>query len=883
VGTCVSEHELRRLHTHELDPPDEQRVREHLGRCRDCAQRDTAIVSHHESWVAEFQSAGVPDDCIPPHPTHATAALDPKAIPGYTISGELSAGGQGVVYRATQESTRRAVAIKVLREGRFASRGARRRFEREIELVANLRHASIISVFDSGHTADGRQFCVMDFVEGTPLTQFVSDNQMGLRPMLDLFATICGAVSYAHQRGVIHRDLKPSNILVDADGCPYVLDFGLAKSLGDAAHTALTVDGIVGGTVPYMSPEHARADGDGLDVRSDVYTLGVILYELVTNRFPYPVDGAVFEVLKHIAETPPTAFSRAVSAPKPNHADTGSPRLAPRATDNELETIVLKALSKEPDRRYQSAGELERDIRHYLAGRPIDAKRDSHWYVLRKSLHRYRAAAAVALAFVVMVTGSAIALGVMYTRQVAARERAEHQAQIARQAKSAEEVQRQRAQRRFDELRSLARTFIFDFHDLIDTLPGATPAKQLLVQTGLEYLNSLAEDLDPDDRQLQAELGAAYVELGDLLGDPRSPNLGDPDAALVNYEKGLELIRAVVRADPANERTEGGLGLTLNRIGQLLRARGRPDEAKKHFSEALQIFERRHAARPQDAGVADALTWNYSVLAAEHTRAGRSEEALAVNDKALQISAAIAEANPENGHLQHNLAAAHSHTAELLLAMGRSEDGLRAHRQSLGVLDRLVERDTNNVLYQHSLATACERVGATLQQLARQEEALPLLRRSLSLCEAIVASDPGFDKAETSATRARSRIGEAHLALGRPRDALASFQSAYLGARDAAAAAPDSASVQRDFAVACYKLAEAHRALGQDVELAAEARIDHWNQAHDWFQRSLDLFVNMREKGLLAAGDTGVPVEITREIERCVAREEDLRQSAVEP
>ncbi len=361
------------------------------------------------------------------------------AIEGYDDLRELRRGGQGVVYTATQRSTRRQVAIKVLLDGAFASPSARRRFEREVELIAGLRHPNIVQVYDSGVTADDHLYYVMEYIDGSPLDALipnfsatrsaggksVTEERERVYRVLALFAKVCDAVSAAHLRGVIHRDLKPGNIRIDSSGEPRVLDFGLAKlaseSLAGAAATAVSRTGEFMGSLPWASPEQTTGRSRSIDTRTDVYSLGVLLFQMLTGCFPYDVTGPLPQVLQTIANEPPLR-----------------PRSLRPLLDEDVETIVLKCLSKEPARRYQSAGELARDIRRQLAGEPIEARRDSAWYVLRKSLRRYRLAAGVTVAVLVLSIGFGVSMLFLWQRAVQAEGQARGQALAALEARDAE-------------------------------------------------------------------------------------------------------------------------------------------------------------------------------------------------------------------------------------------------------------------------------------------------------------------------------------------------------------------------------------------------------------------------------------------------------------
>lgn len=346
-----------------------------------------------EAW----QKVGIADDETRLAPASTMGPVGRRLnVPGYRLVREISRGGQGVVFLAMQENTKRQVALKVMLQGVLAGERERRRFEREVEILASMRHPNIVTIHDSG-TVDGFFYYVMDFIAGVSLDHYVSNNEMEIADSLRLFQKIASAVNAAHRMGVLHRDLKPGNIRVGEDGEPYILDFGLAKGANDTDERQLSVTGQFLGTLPWASPEQAVGVPGKIDLRTDVYALGVILYQMLTGAFPYSIVGPMNEVIDNILYAKPTPPSK-----------------LRRKINHEVETILLKCLSKDPERRYQSAGELARDIDNYLNGHPIEAKRDSIIYVLRKRArrHKFQSAVFILMLLVVMSSGAvAIDLG----------------------------------------------------------------------------------------------------------------------------------------------------------------------------------------------------------------------------------------------------------------------------------------------------------------------------------------------------------------------------------------------------------------------------------------------------------------------------------------
>lgn len=367
----------------------------------------------------------------------AGSALPLEMIPGYEMLRVIGRGGQAVVYEALQISTHRRVALKVLLYGSVGGVARAARFAREIRVVAQLRHPGVVTIFDSGVTADGRPFFAMEYIVGEPIHQWVQRRQRehsesprdSVRHTLILFTRVCEAVRHAHQHGVIHRDLKPSNILVDAEGQPHVLDFGLAK-IEDATtedFAEMTTEGQFLGTIAYAASEQVRGDPHLASTRTDVYALGAILYELLTQRGPVPMSGSVSEVIEAIATRPPDR-----------------PSMLREGIDGELETIVLKALAKEPERRYEGAGALLDDLSRYLAGEAITAKRDSAWYVMRKTMRRHRLPVAVISGFVMLSLLYAVTMSLLYSVAAVRGDRARELAAERQRELSASQIERGR-------------------------------------------------------------------------------------------------------------------------------------------------------------------------------------------------------------------------------------------------------------------------------------------------------------------------------------------------------------------------------------------------------------------------------------------------------
>jgi len=623
----------------------------------------------------------------------APGAATPE-IPGYADFRDPIRGGQGVVYAATQVSTKRKVAIKILLEGAWASESRQFRFAREIDLIANLRHPNIVQLYDSGVTSDGYQYYVMEFIDGAGLDQLIggipAPAQAGValdarvddaetrvipvfstRATLELFAKVCEAVNFAHQRGVIHRDLKPSNIRIDPDSSPHVLDFGLAKSLlemRDEHAPEMSRTGEFMGSAPWASPEQTLGDPGKIDLRTDVYSLGVILYQMLTGEFPYDVSGDFTEVIENIRSCEPRR-----------------PSAAQREVDDETDTIVLKCLSKEPERRYQTAGELARDIRRYLEGEPIAAKRDSVTYMLRKQLRRYKASVAAAAALTAVVT-------VAFIISVAFWNQARDERDEARRAGLAESTQRERAEAGAA-LANLEKGKADAInHFLREMLASVDPWEAGRDVSVREVLDEAARKIEKGAFSRQPEIEAAvrttigqtYQELG--LYESAEPHLrnalrlyqaclgeshpdvargmdhlaqllyerGDYDAAEPLFRGSLNMLREQFDHEKAE------IATALNNLGQLLYTRGDYGGAEDHYKQALALWRKLEG----DVHIETATCLNN--LATLRCTQGAYDEAVALCRQSLDVQRRLPETQHRYmAHSLNNLAIAHMYNGDL--------------------------------------------------------------------------------------------------------------------------------------------------------------------------------------------------------------------------
>ena len=515
-------------------------------------------------------------------------------------------------------------------------------------------------------------------------------------------------MAYAHQNLVVHRDLKPRNVLVTENGDPKLLDFGIAKMLADERE--MTIPGMRMMTPDYASPEQVR--GDPITTASDVYSLGVLLYELLAGHRPYQVQGrspeeAARTICQNEPARPSTAIGRQAAGTLPGGQQGmltpelvsslrgARPEKLRRQLSGDLDNIVLMAMRKEPQHRYPSVEQLAADIRRHLEGEPVLARKATLAYRAQKFVRRHTAGViAAALVLMSLVAGIVVS---------------SWQARIARQ-------QRERAERRFNDVRNLAKSMLFELHDAVATLPGSTKARELLLRRAQEYLDSLAQE-SKDDPTLQRERAMAYQRVGDLFASTWQANFGKGALAMENQRKALAILQGLVAAEPGNLDLQRDLGTSYQRVCSL-------DQTNGKFKEALT-----------DCG------------------------------KDLQLRQAIAQARPGNRAAQYELAYSYQANASPLFLVGDFARSEEYRAKSLAILTELHQVEPDNRDYLFQLAVATLRMANLEEQRKEYPAALENARKAVALYEQLAARDPENAQTKLSTTFAMQRVGSVLISL----------------------------------------------------------------------------------------------------------------------
>jgi non-specific serine/threonine protein kinase/serine/threonine-protein kinase len=657
----------------------------------------------------------------------------------YRVVGELGRGGMGAVYVAERADTQyeKRVAIKLVKRG-MDTDAVLKQFRHERQILAGLEHPNIARLLDGGTTAGGLPYFVMEYIEGLPIDAYCDSRRLPIAARLQLFRQVCAAVTHAHQHLVVHRDIKPSNILVTPDGTPKLLDFGIAKILhaGEPAETRGTVAPFRVMTPEYASPE--QVTGDRVTTASDVYALGLLLHELLTGQRAHRLKTSnLEEVVRVVCNSEPvrpsTVFAGLKGRSEVSATRGTTPEKLLKQLAGDLDQIVLAALRKEPQRRYPSVAAMAEDVHNYLAKRPVVARGEAWTYRARRFVRRNALpVTALAGAFI------ALAVGLVATLW---------QARVAESARREAEVQRSQAERRFEDVRKLATSFVFEFHDAIANLAGATPARELVVSRGLEYLDSLAKDAERD-RRLQLDLAEAYDRLSDIQGNPFGSNVGDVRASLESMKKATA-IRELAAKSMAPDSAEGlALIRSLSRLGDANHATGRSKDAVELYRRVvlagatLQSGETRLEVQKSVAHASNRLCAILMTL-------GDSGGALEGCKNSVQVYEALVRADPGNANLREQAASAYSASANTLRLTGLVAEALPLSRRASDELEKLAEATPADGRVRLELATALTRQGNVEAALGSDADAVKSYDQAVDLLDDLLTADPGDQRIRT--------------------------------------------------------------------------------------------------------------------------------------
>ncbi|MBL8189956.1 MAG: serine/threonine protein kinase [Acidobacteria bacterium] len=805
-----------------------------------------------------------------------------KMIGRYRLVREIGHGGMGSVYLAERadDEYRNQVALKLVRHG-LQSNFAIRRFVYERQTLAALHHPNIAALLDGGTTEDGLPYLVMEYVEGETISQYCDLRQLPINERLKLFRAVCAAVHYAHQSLVIHRDLKPANLMVTADGQVKLLDFGIAKILNrEIAGTLQQTETAVRLMTPeYASPEQVR--GGKITTASDVYSLGVILYELLSGHRPYQIASWLpSDIERAICQTEPVKPSTAVLRREEIPSADGQPRIitpeavaearaeAPpklrRHLSGDLDTIVLMALRKEPERRYASVNGLSEDIRRYLEGLPVTARPDTFSYRASKFVRRHKAGvAAVALIVLALLAGLFATLW---------------QARLAR-------IQQVRAERLFNDVRGLSKSVLFDIHDKIQFLEDSNEARELIAKRALDYLDRLATD-SAGDMTLRQELAEAYLKVGDVQGRPGFPSLGDRTSALDSYQKSLAIYQTLPGNDPMIRKQ---MAISLLRIGdvqQMLRSAS----SLASYQQALQTAEsapetcgREIALCQQRIGVMKARTGDLdgarphlqlAIKMAEDIAAKTefgtaawceaqrdvsinlikdgdvslvsddTKTALAQYRRARGISQQIAGCYPAQIY-QRELAASFDKVGNALAALDDATGALNEYREALRIREPLAAANKKSVEHQRDVSISHDKIGGLLADAGKTAEAIEAFQSALEIDTKLSLIDQNDNQTKLDRANSLTKLGELRQKLGNSAKALDDFRQAFALLAEVVAKDDRDVTAKRD-------LASAAVAFG---ELSLKMPKADLNEAKTKLQQCLDVLGGLQQKGIARDSD----------------------------
>jgi eukaryotic-like serine/threonine-protein kinase len=842
--------------------------------------------------------------------TESDENRDPQERIGpYKLVKEIGRGGMGAVYLAARDDLGgRRVALKLVKRG-MDTDFILHRFYNERITLSGLDHPNIARLIDGGATGDGLPYFAMDYIEGLSIDEYCDTHRLSTAERLQLFCKVCSAVQYAHQHLVVHRDLKPGNILVTPDGNPKLLDFGIAKLLGDeglaATVTSLTLRIM---TPDYASPEQVR--GEVVTTSSDVYSLGVLLYELLSGHSPYHFESrSPDEIAQAITNKEPEKLSRVISRVERvttgkragttitlksvSETREGHPEKLRRRLRGDLDNIVSKALRKEPARRYVSVAEFSEDIRRHLEGLPVIARRDTFGYRAGKFIRRNKIAVGAGVVAALLLAAGIFAIG--------------WEAHVAK-------AQRATAERRLDDVRKLAHRMLFDYSDSIKDLAGSTPVREKMVGDALEYVDRLAKEA-AGDPSLQRELAAAYEKVASVQAVYRS--LGRTIAAAIEgSRKALRIRETIVAADPADVSAQTDLANSYRIFSNLLWFANDTAGALQTAGKALSIREQLAAANPANLERRFDVAQSSTDIGQMFEEQGNFAEAMTNFRRARTLSESVMTTAPDNPKYRGMVAVVYFYTLVDMVQTGDDPDqAIKLGQQAVTMFEKLSAESPERYSYRHLQAgtlhwIGCEQlslcdfsgalesfrkqlavlgpgdptnaesrdvmakgllfVAITLDNLNRTADGLEDARKAVSIRQELAKADPENSWKRWYLIQAAAATARLTAKAGERKDALEACKKTR-ALLEIKTDDPTNASQARERMEAYLHLAEAYVFLASDKKISLEERQQQWATARELYEQSFEVWAQLQRNNALPAGYARTPDQLAREIARCDA------------